>query len=45
MILITSYTVMSILIFCPMIEVYYFLKPYSYIKTNVNAVIEQVKYI
>ena len=37
--------VMSILIFCPMIGAYYsFFKPYSYIKTNVNAVIEQVKY-
>ena len=37
--------VMSILIFCPMIGAYYsFFKPYDYIKTNINAIIDQVKY-
>ena len=41
MILITLVViVMSILIFCPMIILFFF-KPYNYIKTNVIAVIEQ----
>ena len=37
--------IMSILIICPMIGAYYaFFKPYNYVKTNIEGVIDQVKY-
>ena len=37
--------VMSILIVCPMIGAYYaFFKPYNYVKTTVDRILEQIKY-
>tara|TARA_B100001121_G_C18680971_1_gene618520 strand:- start:396 stop:2354 length:1959 start_codon:yes stop_codon:yes gene_type:complete len=37
--------IMSILIVCPMIGAYYsFFKPYNYVKTTIEGVIDQIKY-
>ena len=37
--------IMSILIICPMIGAYYsFFKPYNYVKTTIEGVLDQIKY-